>query len=155
MDLDSIPGHELPTSSRIIGRTRDVIVLDLPSAATKPRPTFTRCAIVLDPQADLRVFSVLAALHYQALKYRVNVIGLAKQRNSRLRWWYGDPATEQEARAPMQEAVRTALFPYDNWTAEPPTLVRMVDGVLDRDDLAINDLLRSVPDRYRLGLVTP
>ena len=60
--LSSIVGaHELPATSRVIGRTRDVIVIDIPSLQTKPKPTFTRTAITLDPSGDPRIFSVIIA----------------------------------------------------------------------------------------------
>ena len=153
--LSSIVGaHELPATSRVIGRTRDVIVIDIPSLQTKPKPTFTRTAITLDPSGDPRIFSVIAAMHYQSLRYRINCVGFAKV-EGKLRWWYGDRATEQFARVPMQQAIKAALFPFDNWIAEPPTLVRMVDGLLDRDSLVADDPLRAVPERYQLGLVQP
>jgi hypothetical protein len=154
-DFLSIGMYELPATSRVVARTRDVYVIDIPSLQTKPKTTCTRTAIILDPSADLRVISVVAALHYQALRFRINTIGFAKAKGGKLRWWYGDPATEQLARVPMQQAIKAALFPFDNWTAEPPTLVRMVDGLLDRDSLVADDPLRAVPERYQLGLVQP
>ena len=147
--------YELPATSRVIARTRDVYVIDIPSLQTKPKPTYTRTAIILDPTADPRILSVVAAMHYKALQYRINTIAFAKVKGGKLRWWYGDSATAPFARVPMQQAIQAALCPSDNWIAEPPTLVRMIDGALDRDSLSADDLLRVVPIRYQLGLVTP
>ena len=158
MELDVSIGHQLPgiASSRIIGRTREWIVADIPSADTKPRPTCTRSAIYVDPQADTRIFGVVAALHYMAFKYRVNLIGIAKMPGARLCWWYGDAETEPYARRPFIEAVNAAIGFGDHWSLDiPGIIVPMHEGVLVRDDLVSDDLLRSVPERYRLGLVTP
>jgi hypothetical protein len=157
MDTDlSVGMHELPATSRVIARLRDLVIIDLPSVATNPKPTFTRTAVIFDQSADPRIFSVVAAMHYQALRFRINTIGFAKIKGGKLRWWYGgDHATGQLARVPLQKAIQSALFPSDNWVAEPATLVTMVDGLLDRDSLAADDLLRAVPGRYNLGLVTP
>jgi hypothetical protein len=111
----SISGRQLPGSSKIITRSRDIVVLDLPALA-KPL-TFTRTAVILDPSADPRIFDVLLALHHRSLHFRANLVGLAKVAGGRLRWWYGDPDTEQHARVPVQQAIQSALFPFDNWVA--------------------------------------
>lgn len=153
MELDLADGYQLPASSRIITRARDYLVIDLPSAVSNHKPIYTRTAVILDPQADMRVIHILSALHYCDFKIRVNCIGIAKV-NGRIRMWYGDPATFEFARRPLIDACRKALWPHDRIDTDPLVAVKMLpDGTLDRDDLAADDLLRVVPERYKLGLV--
>ena len=145
----------MPATSRIICWLRDVLVLDLPSLPTQPRPTMTRTAIVFDPDADLRILDVLIALYYRDRQICSNVIGLAESRG-RITCWYGDPKTFDRALISIQSAAHVALWPFDHWTVEPLVLAPMrEDGTVDRANLPERDLLRAVPERYKLGLVTP
>lgn len=148
------PGRSLPTNVHLIERMRDVVILDLPSLATKP-PTYTRTAVILDQRADPRMFEILFALHYRNLAIRVNLLAIAKVKG-RLRWWYGDPATIDTARRPMIEACDAAFWPTDRIDTEPGILVPVKGGRLDRDSLPASEaLLRVVPEQFKLGLVQP
>jgi len=140
--------YQMPVYVRVVTWLRDVIVLDLPSTDR----LFTRTAIILDSDADTRILDVLFALHVQNRHIRANVIGLAETRGQ-ITFWYGDKQTLGHSRRPMTDAANAALFPYDKWLVSEPILAPMVDGVLDRDNLAATDLLRAVPERYSLGLV--
>jgi hypothetical protein len=148
------PGHSLPVGCRIVERMRDVVILDLPSADTKPSPTFTRTAVVLDKMADPRIFNILFALHYQNRAIRMHLVGLAKIRGV-LRWWYADQDTFDDARRALIKACHDALWPYDRIDTEPGILVdSLADGTAGLERLAADDLLRAaVPQRYRLGPV--
>lgn len=157
MDQDSSSlcmalGRPLPAAVRIISRNRDTIIIDLPSLSTEP-VTVTRTAIFLDHDADMRVLDVLFALHARNRAVRSNVVGLAES-SGRLNVWYGDPDTLDMARRVIQDATTAALFPYDQWTVDRITLAPMRDGIVDRELLPARDLLRTVSERYRLGLVT-
>jgi hypothetical protein len=161
--LDSSPldGRQLPQPGRLISRLRDLIVVDLPSADTKPRPTMTRTAILFteDKQADPRVIDVLTAFHYRSLKYRVHLLALAKVRRPdgpALRWWYGSPFDAPDAARALADAARIALLGADRqWTIEQPILVALKNGVVDSDRLPTDSPLRGIPDQYRLGRVQP
>jgi hypothetical protein len=146
-------GRPLPAAVRIIARTRDIILVDLPSLPTHP-VTVTRTAIILDQDADMRIFDVLFALHARNRNIRANVIGLAESQG-RISTFYGDPETLDRARCALQDAATAALWPYDNWRADQFILVPLRDGAVDRDQLEARHLLRSVPERYSLGLVQP
>jgi hypothetical protein len=148
------PGRSIPPNVHVVDRLRDVVILDLPSLATTP-PTYTRTAIILDKRADPRMFEILFALHYQNLNIRVNLLAIAKVEGM-LRWWYGDPDTFMAARAPLIKACNSAFWPTDRIYTENGILVPMKDGRLDRDNLPSDEtLLRTVPERYKLGLVQP
>jgi hypothetical protein len=158
-DLSPLGGRQLPQPGRLITRLRDAVILDLPSI-DKPKLSCTRTAVLFgeDAHADPRVIDVLLAFHYRALKYRVNLIALAKVRHlngTGLRWWYGSRFDADRAHRELSEASHVALWPADRWEVEPATIAPMRDGVLDRDRLQLNDLLRVVPESYRLGLVRP
>jgi hypothetical protein len=155
MEVDFLsPGRVLPTNCHVVARLRDVVILDLPSLATKP-PTFTRTAVILDKHADARMFEILFALHYQNLKVRVNLFAIAKVQGT-LRWWYGDRDTFGHARKPITDACNAAFWPTDRIYTENGILVPIKDGKLDRDNLARDDLLKSaLPQHYNLGLVQP
>ena len=159
LDISELDGRRLPQPGRIITRHRDVAIIDLPSA-DKPKLTCTRTAVVFseDTQADPRIYDILLAFHYRAFKHRVNLIGLAKVRHSdgpALRWWYGSVFDAKDAARELNDSARAALWPAPSWTVEQPILVTMKEGLLDRDRLKPDDLLRVVPERYKLGLATP
>jgi hypothetical protein len=159
MDISPLEGRQLPQPGRLVTRLRDVVIVTLP-AVEKPRPLCTSTAISFadDLQADPQVFDVLLSFHYRAFKYRVNLIGLAKVRSligPSLRWWYGSPLDATEAHRALSEATYAALRPRDvKWHVEAPVIVTMTNGAADLARLPESDLLRrSVPSRYKLGLV--
>ena len=106
----------------------------MPSLATDP-VTVTRTAIILDPDADMRVLDVLFALHARNRAIRANVVGLAESKKAASTTWYGDLSTLDIARCALQDAATAALWPYDQWRADTFILVPMRDGIADRDQL--------------------
>ncbi len=159
LDLSPLDGRRLPQPGRLISRLRDLIIVDLASADTKPKVTVTRTAILFteDKQADPRVIDILIAFHYRSLKYRVNLLALAKVRHPdgpALRWWYGSVFDAADAARALTDATRAVLF-TEKWTVEQPIIVALKDGRIDRDRLPTDSPLRNVPEQYRLGLVTP
>ncbi len=143
-----IGSYPIPAYARVVARLRDVIVLDLPSAERFA----TRTAVVLDEDADMRILDVLFALHAQNRHIRANVIGLAETRG-RITFWYVDPLTLDKSRQHVSNAAYAALFPLDKWQVNEPILAPMHEGVLVRAKLQPTDLLRTVPERFSLGLV--
>jgi len=102
---------------------------------------------------DLRVLDTLFALHAQNRRIRSNLIAIAETQG-RISYWYGDPLTIEKSRKAVSEAAFAALYPLDRWQVNEPTTVTMVNGVLNRNRLPAGDLLRTVPERFNLGLVT-
>jgi hypothetical protein len=140
--------YPIPAYARVVAWLRDVIVLDLPSA----EKLATRTAIIPDADADMRILDVLFALHAQNRHIRANVVGLTETKG-RVTFWYGDPLTIDKSRQHVSNAAYAALFPLDKWQVNEPILAPMRDGVLVRAKLQPTDLLRTVPERFSLGLV--
>lgn len=154
MELES-DGHKLPAATRIVARARDFVLVALPSADTTNLTRINTAVIFSgDRQADPTVLGILFALHYAAPLIRTGIVGIAKV-NGRIRVWCSDPGTFEYTRVPLIEACRAAYWPHSRIDTDPLVLVKTLpNGTVDRDNLAADDLLRVVPEKYKLGRVS-
>jgi len=140
----------LPAGTRVVFNARDFTIVDLiitPKLAT-------RCWIGFDTDRDERVLDVISALYLRNRQIAGGCVGFAETRGD-LQVWYAETSESLGmAQLAMQGACTAALFPYDQWRALPLIRVQTKpDGTVDRDQLGIRDLLRTAPEKYRLGRV--
>jgi hypothetical protein len=113
-----------------------------------------RLGVIFDHDRDLRVLDLLSATHYSAPRIRSNIVALA-ERDGRVDVWYSDITTLSNAQRALSEAAWRALYPTDKWVINPPRVVTMVGGQLDRSKLGADSPLLVIPAQYALGLVKP
>ena len=145
----------LPPGVKVILALRDysLIELLLPDA-----PVVARVGIVFDHDRDPQILSVLGALVIIDRTSCANLIGLMETRGRVTSFWDAAPSAFIAGgllRATLQQATKAALWPDEEWIVEPPTFVRVKDGVLDRAALDKDCPLLVIPERYALGKVKP
>jgi hypothetical protein len=148
----------MPPGCKIILALRDYSLIEilLPNL-----PLAQRVGIVFDPDRDIRILSVLAALVIIDRGACAGLIGLAETQGRITSFWCGPPPVltagqhQRLLKDALQHAATAALWPDDEWAVEPPTFVQVAPNgnTVDRAALATDSPLLVIPERYALGRV--